>query len=206
MSAQDQSDSHGPYAKLTGVQATPQPNGKGSEWVQITYTLNGVSVSSKKVSVWTVLRPGGLGFVSLIDLSWNQAAASYPNAGIQPGHTGYASIYVYQLQDQFDQSMASIDINEQFNAWTADYSGENWPVVTPNASQTDGDGNISDVFGCGLPSPPYIPAPTVPQSPLGTTQVQHAAHIYRAGSQTQGQGYLVGYYSTQFYLDHGRNQ
>lgn len=153
MAAKDASQGTTPKAILTGVQGTSSLNGRGSEWVQITYTFNGVSVTSNKEDGWTVLRPGGLKQISLVDQDINTFAVQQGEA--PPNCSGYVSVYQYDLQDQFGQSMPNVDVNEQFGTVTVDYAGANWPPIQQAQNTSDEHGYINDAIGFWGHSPAY---------------------------------------------------
>lgn len=184
-------------AELYGVAATPISQGVGSEWVQITYTLNGVSVSSKKIFGWTVVQPSSLQQLSLTD-------SVFIDSNFQIYLNGFVSEYRYQVKDQFGSNMTYINVNEDFGTFFTDYPGQNWPNGTPNGKYT-ADGQFVDDLGAHVEAP-GTPLTSAPQSPLGTTKVYHFAHVYRGGSLTPGRGTAMGIFTTQIYTDHGRNQ
>lgn len=198
MSANPQNSSSTPTATLHGVAATPVAQGAGTEWVQITYTLSGVSVSSNKVKRWTVVQPSSLQQLSLTD-------GVFIDSNYQIHPNGFDSEYEYQVKDQFGSNMTNINVNEDFGTFFSDYPGQNWPMPGPNGRYYP-DGKFTDALGADVPAP-YTPVSSAPQSPfLGNTKVFHFAHVYRGGSPTPGQGTTIALFTTQFYTDHARNQ
>ncbi len=185
-------------ADLSGVAMTPPANGVGSEWVQITYTLNGVSVSSRKVPDWTVVQPSSLQQLNLTDTAIVQQLS-----GSSQSTQGYSSLYTYQLCDQFQRALPNVSVNEDFGTWQSDYPNQNWVTPTANGGMPN-NGVFTDELAQIVDVRFHNPPSLVPQS--GTTKVLHAAHIWRAGSATPGKGTAVNIRTLQYYTDHGRNE
>lgn len=193
-----------PDGEVKGIQATsPGTAGNigatiGSEWVQITYTLNGATWTSTRHTGYTVRKP--------TNLFWSMAEHG---GAIDPVRgTFYLSKITWYVLDQFGVPMPNAPLHETFGAFqsSATYPNENWPPPTAWQGFTDTEGKFSDdlyIFDTGNRSPSVqIPDP----NNLGNGLVQSGAQSYYVGSQQQGQGCLMKSGTLKYYLDHANHE
>lgn len=98
--------------------------------------------------------------------------------------------------------MTAINLNEQFGAFVTDINPpDNW--ASPTAGGYAGSDNWFDQIYLSDRYLNLNPHPTNPQTPLGTTKVDHATQEWRMGSTTVGQGVKVQTNTLQRFTDHG---
>jgi hypothetical protein len=166
----------------------------GWDWIQISYSLNGVTWTSPMHSNYTVFKPSTISRLGVMNATQLNPQTLTPD--------GYYSRITYKLLDQFNDAMPNTNVNESFGNFTSDFAGENWPRPDVFGGPTFADGTFFDNLYIQDPEGIYNPSPQAPGTPLGTTKIFHGSHNYYAGSTTSGQGCLVGTGTLQYYLDH----
>ncbi len=128
------------------------------------------------------------------------------------GAYGYTSVFPMKVMDNFGQSMAYIDVNEDFDAGTLEKGvSSDWDAPfksrTKGSTLTLGDGTFEDNYAVGVsggkPPSTMAPQPGNPQTPLGATLVGTFRHRWYVGTRTTGQGVNVSVHLGKFYADHG---
>jgi hypothetical protein len=192
----------------------------------LTTSTNTVSIvttqlpTSSSISTITVARTDGLQSFPLYILSMTphsiQPNAQWGPSGIvdspftlQTGYTGYESDLYYQIYDQFGQALpnTAVPLNEYFDApQTADLSGESWSVAPPGGALQYPNKMWDRIYYAALNGTNAVwPLPQQPQSPLGSTAVQHWPGHWSVGSLTPGSGVVVQNDTWQEYRDHARH-
>ena len=95
------------------------------------------------------------------------------------------------------------DVNEQFGSPSYDSPGADWRQSVAGGYHSGGT-TFHDQMGGE--SAGHTPVPQNPQSPLGTTKVQHWNQSWFIGSLTPGQGTLVQTNVFQKYRDHAAHE
>lgn len=117
---------------------------------------------------------------------------------------GYDSKIYYSIREKmYSTRMPSIALNESFGTWENDDTTNNWAKGTAGglASFAPNDywyDNIA-ISGCSLCSPGL----QNPQTPLGSTTIDHVAQTWRVGNATVGSGVKVQTDRLQRFRDHG---
>lgn len=115
------------------------------------------------------------------------------------GTDGYQSLVFYQIVSFLGVRITNIGVNEIFASTSADYIGNSWPpyvaggFISNNGLFADNICAINDVTPQSLP----------PQSPLGTTMIDHGSQAWFIGSTNSGSGVEVQSNILQRYQDHG---
>jgi hypothetical protein len=119
---------------------------------------------------------------------------------------GYQSFIYYLIQDQFGALLpAEVPVNEKFpSAVIVDYPGSNWILNAPSGGYWLPNA-FRDTLGAQpyTSSPPPIPVPLTPQTPLTSINVLHFDQEFYVGNITPSVGRRVQTDVAQFYLDHG---
>ncbi|HEY4724353.1 MAG TPA: hypothetical protein VII92_21035, partial [Anaerolineae bacterium] len=114
--------------------------------------------------------------------------------------------------DNFGQSMAYIDVNEDFDPGTLEKGvSSEWDAPFKSRAKggtlTLGDGIFEDNYAAsvsgGKPPSTMTPQPNNPQTPLGRTLVGTFRHRWYVGTRTTGQGVNVSVHLGKLYADHG---
>jgi hypothetical protein len=117
---------------------------------------------------------------------------------------GYESHENYNVIDDKRAPVTSFDINEQWSTGAvADAAGCDWRRGAPGSVHVDGSTFFDNLQG---ETSAHKPVPQNPQSPLGSTKVQHWGQEWRVGSLTPGQGTLVQSDTIQKYQDHAAHE
>ena len=140
------------------------------------------------------------------------APAAGPAAGMDPTGTthaahatwGYESHENYKVIDDKGAPVTSFDINEQWSSSpAADAAGCDWRRGDPGSAHVNGSTFFDNLEG---ETSAHKPVPQNPQSPLGSTKVQHWGQQWRVGSLLPGQGTLVQTNIIQKYQDHAAHE
>jgi hypothetical protein len=199
LNVQENTGTSQPDGYVIGVAGSSQ---LGSDWVQISYSLNGVTWDSPMHGSYTVLKPSTMARISTSNLP-----AYYYNPNTQTYiPDGYSTEIKYKLFDQLNDEMPSTGVNESFGTFVSDFAGENWPTPNATGKITDVNGQFPDTYHVYNLEGTFQPDPQGPSDPLGTTKVQHGSQAYYAGSSTPGQGCLIETGTLQYYLDHADHE
>jgi len=175
------------------------------DWIQIVYSLNGVSWTSPKHDGYTVRKPSS---VSRLDYLTGPGTKT-------PEGAFYLSQVYWIVLDQFGYNFFpnGVPLHEEFGAFTAStaYPNENWgnpsaysantvtttitPPFQPSVSYTGTFVDTYQVFS----TYPYTRTPAPDQSKH--VLVESASQSYYVGSQNQGQGCLVNSGTLNYYTD-----
>jgi hypothetical protein len=129
-------------------------------------------------------------------------SSEYPYASDVANSNGYWSYIYYAVRDLFDYPFPSIPISETFGTFVNDQTN-NWPK--PMAGGSSGFTGYVWVDNMAIAGTGITPPVSNPQSPLGTSAVDHAAQDWYVGSATPGSGVHVHTNTHQHYTDHGRH-
>jgi hypothetical protein len=115
----------------------------------------------------------------------------------------YATHENYTLLDDTGTPIKGFDVNEAFGAPVNDAAGADWrqSIAGGHHSGTTTFGDFMQGESAG-----HTPAPQNPQTPLGSTKVQHWDQKWYIGSTTPGKGTLVQTNVFQKYRDHANHE
>jgi hypothetical protein len=107
------------------------------------------------------------------------------------------------LDDAGSPIPAGFDVNEKFGAASYDYAGSDWRQGDEGGSHSNGTSFYDQMQG---ESAGHTPTPKNPQTPRGSTKVQHWAQSWFIGSTDPGKGTKVQTNTFQKYQDHARHE
>lgn len=194
-----------PDGTITTVGGTPRgpENNKfltsGSEWVQITYSLNGLTWSSGMHNGYTVRKPTKI----------KRLAIQHGGDFNAEGKSFYLSKIWYAAEDQYEARFNHVPVNESFGAFgsSAAHPTENWAAPVAKGGTADANGVFPDDIFVIDTLGTLNPTPQIPiQGQLTQDLVQSGPQSYYLGSSDPGKGCLMETGTLKYYIDHADHE
>lgn len=152
----------------------------------------------------TVRKPHSLEMVG----SPNDQASCPPWDASCPGHPVWWTQITYRLKDNMNDTLQSVDVNENFPSAKSNDIPNNW--VDPSSFSTVPFWSSSKTSGGTFVDNWYVwggmPSPVAPSDPGANTSVDRIPHEFYVGSQTSAHGCRVQTHTAHRYLGYARHE